>query len=241
MNPPFEIDLQTGNLTFPNVPLNLAPKQSVNVILATNPGVFSNRIASTADGSAIVCDTIWRMARYSESHSFSAMLASGKSGSIIVPRSRVTGRVSLRRKNLIEQKHFDRKSPVNSGDVGAFLGVSPTRDTMTNPHLQSYSSPMADGSSKTPNPQGIAKSNKPVFKCIRMHCGRLNVMNGCIFPRGRRAQPAACRAVYFVTSNRRTKRCAASVPYASSQYAPIWDFLILFTSASVRAKVVASC
>ena len=36
-------------------------------------------------------------------------------------------------------------------------------------------------------------------------------------------------------------RCAISVPYAPSHYAPIRAFLILFTSASVRAKVVASC
>lgn len=39
VNVPFEIDLQTGSLNFPQVPLNVAPKQSVNVILATNPGV----------------------------------------------------------------------------------------------------------------------------------------------------------------------------------------------------------
>lgn len=109
----------------------------------------SNQIASTADGSAIVCDTIWRMARYSESHSFSTMLASGKSGSIIVPRTRVTGRVGLRRKNSLEQRHFGRKSSVNSGNVGVSLGAWPTPGTMTNPRLQSYSSLMADGSSKT--------------------------------------------------------------------------------------------
>lgn len=50
MDAPFEIDLQTGGLKFPQIPLTLAPKQPLAAFLAMNDGVTCFKEAASNNG-----------------------------------------------------------------------------------------------------------------------------------------------------------------------------------------------
>ena len=144
LDAPFEIDLESGLLKFPQLPLTLAPKQSLAVFLATDVGARAQEWGSN-DG--------WQRYRLRQHLGdggvlgiflffFNACLTKIRFG--YLPESERDWSDWSKERELARADTYQREIVRHLGGEEGSLGASPTRDTTTKPRAPFCSSNMVN-------------------------------------------------------------------------------------------------